>query len=545
MEFLNRNKLLLHLCVGAALAAVYPMQTIFSGNQNVYFLWGAAKLLPGSFAADPLLASPDPYPLFSALISLFPAQYLGLWTTLIYLLLNVIYSFSFFGIANHVAPIYRKSTLFFSFSALFLFLHSAPIWGTYVQLVFDMDLRWIWDSGIAEQGILRGYLQPSVFGVFLLLSIYLNVQKKHTLAILCIAPAAAFHASYLFLGGSLAALFLFQSNFGKKNVFASALLLALTLPYAYYILQHFVVIDQELSEAINAAVVAGYEQNIHINPSNWLSAKFYLQWIIVILGTVLLWKSQLRYLVLGLLLWGILWTVIAYGLPHITLISLNPWRISVIVVPIATSIVLVKTIHSGVWRVIRHHAFSFLCIMAIALLCFRIFGSISDDFMQSWKRYQIAAFLIVLVAAGFIFKHPIRSKALPFVLMLLLIGVGITDHYIYNITQANTHQFQVIKAIDKRPEPNTIYIIPPHWTSFRMNAQKAVYADNNLVYGPALPALNNRLQLLQNTTLTHNYNRILETIPTHISVKVITEKPSLFPQNAARITTTYSSVTLR
>ncbi|MBP9152195.1 MAG: hypothetical protein KBF73_07935, partial [Flavobacteriales bacterium] len=189
MDFLRHNRLAFHLLMGVLLTLVYPMQELFSGNQNIYFLWGMADLLPNAFTADPLLLSPNPYPLFSWLISIFPVQFLGLWTTILYIFLSSIYTFSLFGIADRITPLYNHRTHLFSFLTFFLFLHSSPIWGTYFQLLFDMDLRWMWDSGIAEQGVLRGYLQPSMFGVFLLLSLYQAMKKNYALAILCIAPA--------------------------------------------------------------------------------------------------------------------------------------------------------------------------------------------------------------------------------------------------------------------------------------------------------------------------------------------------------------------
>lgn len=545
MDFLRNNRLAFHLLMGVLLTLVYPMQELFSGNQNIYFLWGMADLLPTAFAADPLLLSPNPYPLFSWLISIFPVQSLSIWTTLIYVLLSSVYSFSLFGIADRVAPLYKNQSRLISFSALFLFLHSSPIWGTYFQLVFDLDLRWMWDSGIAEQGVLRGYLQPSVFGVFLLLSLYQAMQRNYALAILCIAPAAIIHASYLFLGGILTFFILLQANFGKKNLLAASLLLLLTLPYSFHIFNHFIQIEESLKTAINDAVMAGFNTNLHINPVNWLNPKFYLQIPIMLLGIVILWQTQLRNFILGIGIIGILLTMLAYAMDNTTLISLNPWRFSILIIPIVTAAILSKTVSNGAWTTIRPHVFSVMGIIATALIIYRLFGNGSADFVEAWKLIQIGAFIITLVLAGFIFKNEIRSKLLAPLVVLALISVGIVDHYVDGISKSNKEEFKVISAIDKTIEANTVYIIPANWTSFRMNAQKAVYADENLVYGPALPDLMERLQLASDLAADENLSRILETITPEISVKWITTDSSNFEGDAERLTDSYFCVRLR
>jgi len=547
MDFLRNNRLALHLLMGVALTIVYPMQELFSGNQNIYFLWGIADLLPNSFAADPLLISPDPYPAFSWLISIFPIQYLSIWITIIYTLLSSIYSYSLFGIADRITAVYSNNTRLFSFLTLFLLLHCSPIWGTYFQLVLDVDLRWMWDSGIAEQGVLRGYLQPSVFGVFLLLSIYLAMQRKYVLAILSIAPAAIFHASYLFLGGLLTLLIIFQSNFGKKSLITSIILLLLVLPYSYYIFSHFFQVDEALKTAINQAVMAGFDENIHINPSNWLTPKFYLQLLIMLLGFVILWKTQLRNIIIAIGTFGTLLTLLAYGLDNTTLISLNPWRVSVLIMPIATVAILAKVSSNGIWLTIRPHTLSFMGVACVALVIYRIFGNSSSEFISPWTMAQVAGFMLILVSAGFIFKDERLSKLLKYLIIVAVITVGVVDSYVDGIAKSSTEEFKAISVIDKTSEPNTIYIIPPSWTSLRMNAHKAVYADENLVYGPALPSLIERLQIVASAGKTNDYSEVMGSIQAGATIKLIapstTEIPSAVSKKA--LTDNFSCFTLR
>ncbi|MCB9187575.1 MAG: hypothetical protein H6601_12625 [Flavobacteriales bacterium] len=532
MVFLKHNRLALHLLIGILLTITYPMQELFSGNQNIYFLWGMADLLPNTFTADPLLNSPDPYPLFSWVISIFPARFLRVWTTVLYVFLSSIYSFSLFGIANEVANIYRHKSRLFSFAALFLFLHSAPVWGTYINLISGVDLRWVWDSGIAEQGVLRGYLQPSVFGVFLLLSFYFATRKDFTAAILAIAPAAAIHANYLFLGGIMTIINLIQARFEKKTTLTSVILLVLVLPYSIYLLKNFLLLDEATKTAIDQAVFAGYESNLHINPSNWVNPKFFFQLTILTLGVFAVWKTRFRNLSLGIFTVAAVLTVLAYAANSTTLISLNPWRLSILLIPIAATAILSKLVSGGVWNSLKPVIISLFSSVCLMLVYYRIFGNPSIEFLDQWSLAHVFFTIGIVATTIWLSKWEWFSKSLNPLLIIALILVGITDMFIEKKTKSNSEQFQAISKL-KGTEPNTVFIIPPDWTSFRMNAQKAVFVDENLVYGPALPSLMNRLELVK----TNDYTKILSSIPAGTTIKMITP-------TSTRVSETISSESL-
>ncbi len=155
------SRLWFHAFCGLMLMTCYPFQLLFAGNQNVYFLWGMAKAQVGSLAIDPLLAQTDPFPLFSLVVfGVFKFLHSYFFYAL-YWLVNSMYSFALFGIANQLFGIYGKKNMLTLFTAFFLLLHSRAIWAGLFRVMFGVDLSSVWDSGIAEQGVLRGYLQPS------------------------------------------------------------------------------------------------------------------------------------------------------------------------------------------------------------------------------------------------------------------------------------------------------------------------------------------------------------------------------------------------
>lgn len=526
MDFWKNNRLFLHLLLGAGLTVVYPMQQLFSGNQNIYFLWVMNELMPNTFTNDPILSSPDPYPLFTWFLTLLPLKLFPIWSTTLYFLLNSIYSFSFFGIANEISKIYSKPSKFLGFIVLFLVLHSSAIWGTYLQVLLDLDLRWIWDSGIAEQGVLRGYLQPSVFGVFLFLSFFQAIKKNYALAVLCVIPAALFHANYLLLGGVLTLIYILQSKFRKETILASILAAIVVSPYVVYLTQYFVFIDEGLKLAIIETVQAGFDTNIHLNPKNWLNQKLYIQITAVLTAIILSLQRRWFGLFVKVLAATIGITLIAFLLNNSVLISLNPWRMSIVLVPFSVAIL------SGSLFGINSRAskLGFIAItvtICTGFLTHRLLGNDTDAFRTYWLIGQ-ATLLTCLIGGGFIVQKWMKKEILNAgltVSLCILISVGFIQSLIEEKFKSKTEQFQVINAL-KNDNSEAVYLIPPSWTSFRLNAQKAVFVDNNLVYGPALPALTKRLNLIETAHNALNYDAVLTEIPENVSVRLVTDLPS-------------------
>ncbi len=502
------------------------MQELFSGNQNIYFLWGLSDSLPEVFKADPLLNTPDPYPLFSWIIGLVPFRFLAFWSTFLYIILQAVYSFSLFGIADRIGGIYSNQKQLLAFTTLFLLIHANAIWGPYLSIQLGIDLRWLWDSGIAEQGVLRGYLQPSVFGVFLLLSFFLTASRKYPAAILSLAPAAAMHGGYLFLAAILTIGIIAYARFDKKALVASSLLLVLALPYSAYILHHFVILDASTLNSINSAVLAGFNENIHLNPANWLNPKLYIQIAIFGIATSLIWRDKISKLLVAIFLIGACLTIAAYLFNATTLLSLNPWRFSVILIPISSTILLVKTVRSDWWKNNRLPILVGTGIICVAIVYFRLFGNGSSQFLEVWNLIHLGAILLSVFATKWGLSR-LTSKPFygtEYLVITALVVTGITESYVDGVSKESTDEFKTISAVANQPEQSTVYIVPSSWTSFRLNAKKAVFVDENLVYGPALPSITNRLSMLKCAKESGDYTEIISSIPDSISIKLITTR---------------------
>jgi hypothetical protein len=176
------------------------------------------------------------------------------------------------------------------------------------------------------------------------------------------------------------------------------------------------------------------------------------------------------------------------------------------------------------------------------LFYYRVFGNPSQEFLHYWLLAHGFISLFTVLVTIWLSRYEWISKRLNLVVIFALLVVGLTDYWIEQKTKADTEQFQAIAKL-KGGEPNTIYIIPSDWNSFRMNAQKAVFVDENLVYGPALPSLMNRLELMK----ANDYNAMLGSIPAGTTIKLIAPNSGQIPEFISResITENYTCHKLR
>jgi hypothetical protein len=283
-----------------------------------------------------------------------------------------------------------------------------------------------------------------------------------------------------------------------------------------------------------------------LNPSNWINPKFIIQLMILFLGSALIWKSKSRNVFFSVLIAAVGLSAIAFASGNTTLISLNPWRLTVLLVPAAAATLLSRLVASSFWDVLKPVVFGAVAASTISLAYFRIFGNSSTQFLANWYMTTGVLMLASIIAVALMSSNQTLKKAVAPLVILALMIVGFTDRQIETQSKRNQPQFAVIDQL-KVAEPNTVYIIPTSWTSFKMNAQKAVFTDENLVYGPALPALLFRLEMVRTAELSGDFSTILSAIPTSNRVKLIApiDLNLSTTASAEKLTNQYACYTLR
>ncbi len=322
-------------------AVVYGLDPLFSSNQNQYLLYGLAKAGEGFLAGDWMANTTDPVPLFTGITYLTARFAHSFFFYGYFVFLAGIYFYSVSGIARTVFPatVFGTSQLF---SALFLLMHSSWI-GNWLFRLTGKEVLDLFSNGVARQYALDGYFQPSLFGVLMLLAVYQFLRDKPYHAAVLLAVSASFHSGSLFSAGSLTLAFMVTIYLREKNLTAALkpgmVALLLVLPILIYVMINFNPFGGEpLAEA--RRIHTEFRTPHHMIISRLGTETFYLRLAIVATALFLLRKTALFSI------WAII-TTIAVAASILQVLSgstglgmLYPWRLSVVLVPVSSAIIL-------------------------------------------------------------------------------------------------------------------------------------------------------------------------------------------------------------
>jgi hypothetical protein len=339
--------------VGAAcFSTAYCQSPLYYSNQNQYFLHGLAAAGEGDLHADWLANTADPTPVFSGLVAV-TARVLPPWAFHVYqAILYGVYLASVLAIfAYLVGPDVAARRWPIFLAGLFLFHAAALRWLSY-RLV-GQDYPWYFQSGVAGQYVLGSMLQPSVFGVLLVAAIACFVHDRPFLAAIFVAVSATVHSTYLLPGAFLTAGFLV--SFLREQKWSRALLVAivtlvLVLPVTMYVAIRFSPTSPEQFPAAQD-ILANFRIPHHTRVDLWLDtrhsksplgfdlvAALQIAWVV---GAIIAaWRTRLCPIVSIAFLLSLLLTIAQVITGSATLALLFPWRISAILVPLATVIFL-------------------------------------------------------------------------------------------------------------------------------------------------------------------------------------------------------------
>jgi hypothetical protein len=335
----------------AAFSLAYGQAPLYYSNQNQYFLHGLARASHGLLGEDWLANTRDPTPVFSALVTLTARRLAPAAFYLYYALLLGAYAAVLLRLFASVAgaPVARRRWP--AFLALLLAAHAAlPRWLSYRWL--GQDYPWFLQAGVAGQYVLGAMFQPSTFGVLLVVAACLFVQGRLVLTAACVGLAATFHPTYLLPGtlltlGFLAALV--RERRYRQALALGALALALVLPVTAYVLVAFTP-TSPAAFAQAQAVLVDFRIPHHARPDRWLDLVAVLQLAWLAVGLALARPARL-FLVLAVpALLSVLLTLAQVATGSDSLALLFPWRVSAVLMPLATTVILARLVAApGLW----------------------------------------------------------------------------------------------------------------------------------------------------------------------------------------------------
>lgn len=333
------------LLLAVAFAVAHTQSPLYYSNQNQYLLHGAALGGHGHLAGDWLAATADPTPLFSALVAgAYRTHPFALHAAHFALLMG--YFLAARGVARAVPGFPDTRAARVAFAALFTAAHAALLRWASVRLT-GTDYPWYLQAGVAAQYLLGPGVQPSAFGVLLLGACAALARGRAALACGLAAGACWFHATYLlpaalFVAGALVALV--RAGAPRRAAACGALALALAVPVVWYAAAHFGPFDPNAAEAQRVLVTVRI-------PHHCVAAR----WFDAVAGAQLVWAGVALVLLRGTALGRALAVAAAGGAALTALVAGReaevpgfalafPWRVSVLLVPVATAVVCAKAL---------------------------------------------------------------------------------------------------------------------------------------------------------------------------------------------------------
>jgi hypothetical protein len=307
-------------------------------NQNQYYLHGLADAGYGDLRTDWLANTADPTPLFSGLVS---AGYrvgglVPLHAAFFVLLIGYFLSLWWLAAALPFFPATFAGRT--AFAAGLVVLHSAILRVDSVKF-FGVDYPWYFQAGVANQYLVGPGLQPSVFGVLLLTALGAFAHGRPVLAGCLAAAACVFHSTYLLpagllVAGMIAAL-LVRGN-RRAAVRTGAVALLGVLPVIGFILVRFAPSSpEEFAEA--QRVIAWVRIPHHCDVGRWLDwvAAAQLAWIAA--GVAAFRRTAVFPVLLVAVGGSVTLSLVQLATGNATLALLFPWRVSAVLVPVATA----------------------------------------------------------------------------------------------------------------------------------------------------------------------------------------------------------------
>jgi len=468
------------------------------GNQDPYLFWAINASLDGKLNADFLSNQPDPFPLFTLLYRFLPVQFFAGLSHFLMFLICVVYAKSASELLKKQWKEYPVFIL-----AILLVIHSSFLWGGFFKHLFFADYRWFTHHGIAKQGLLFGYFQPSALGVFLLLGLVYYFQSKYREFLLCLLVAGAFHANYILLGlilGCLAFLFRPRELWKEKKIMI--LLILVWVSYLWYSINYFKV----EGSAFNEAAVYFIQHNPHLDPLNWLNLETLIK-----LGFIWIAFYRRRHLFEGKFLLSLLGVTVFLSILTLVsknsyLINLAPWRMSVIMMPMAiffTIQVAIEKIKDRSW--LKDFPFFGLILGAVvAELIYCFLGNPSSEYLIKWRWVAFFCLFLGALVNG-IFSRFNDNKDLPALLALLILPLAGMVQYGFEKRECSLlPESSVEQELGQICGPNALVLFPLPMKSIRLRSLCPVYIDANVYFTPALPEWKRRLlwnkEFFQNPT---------------------------------------------
>jgi hypothetical protein len=365
-------------------AVAHTQSPLFYSNQNQYLLHGAAIAGDGQLAGDWLATTRDPAPLASAIVAacyrLHPATLHALHFALM---------MAYFAVARTVArSIVDTPAGRLGFAVLFIAVHAGFVRWLSVRLT-GFDYPWFLQAGLAAQYLVGPGFQPSALGGVLLFAAVANADRSPLRVGALAGLACLAHSTYLLPAGLLVgSVLIVQARRGvpwRSLVAAGGVSLWLVAWPVHVAVRDFLSDPDGRAEAMR--LLADVRIPHHCRPARWFDAIAAVQIAWMAIG---LWLLRNRPIGVALAIAAagcVALTVAQIATGSHALALLFPWRLSVVLVPLATTVAIAVAVNRiGAWPSMASWLGTIaLSISGIAVMAFGL-GYRTDD--GEWPLYR-------------------------------------------------------------------------------------------------------------------------------------------------------------
>jgi len=416
-------------------AIAYTQLPLFSSNQNTYLLHGIANANIGLLKYDWLANTEDPFPIFSFIVTATQEYLHPYFFYLYYFVIQALFAFSVLGIVSKISNIDLNKTTYLTFFIVLAGTCSYVLYWISQQILgSSFNISKVFHFGLAEQYILGSVFQPSVFGVFLLTSVYAFLCQRPFVAVCLLGVACNLHPSYLLSGASLTiAYMILQARYDrsiKRSVGIGFASLVLVVPVVLYSYVNFAATSPEILKAAQDITI-NVRIPHHAIVSSWFSFDDCVKLTFILIAVYVLRREPIGTIIAVPFIIGLLLTALQMLTASSFLALLFPWRISAFLVPLSVYILIGKMISLG-------------------------YGKAGNTFSGHQPLINIC--LVVMVV------------------LLLILGLGSA----YKRFQWNStgEAVELQQFVSSQPQiRNTLYLVPPHLENFRLNAAVPTFVD--------------------------------------------------------------------
>jgi hypothetical protein len=325
----------------------WEIRPLFFSNQNTYVLQGLRLGGVEGLQADWLSHTRSPHLAFTLLVAaLQSAGLLGAGVHLLELLLyaGLVWSIWILSAGGGSRPSFDLSTRLLSAGAFFVLLSERGPWSRL--------FNW---GGLAQQYVFGGYLQPSEFGIAILVGIALLSLKRYRLAVACLALASTFHVSYLLPCAGLAVLIAAERAFDGERREPWVLLVMFGVAVAPATLYALSFGGDVATSSQASSLLAREIIPQHAWPAFWFSSDQLMKIVVMTLGTIVgrrVFSRPVAVVMAGSLLLIVVGTAFVYVSGNTYVALLFPWRASAYLYPLSLLALLMHGV-SIVQRMVR------------------------------------------------------------------------------------------------------------------------------------------------------------------------------------------------